>query len=79
MCILVAFNIENLIIVLNSIKRIRAGTCLGLTSETTIYNNMTAKVLVKCVKLFLICASLKLTDLIRLSSIFCNVEDHKLV
>ena len=76
---LVAFNLEKFIIVVNSITRIRAGTCLGLTSETTICNNLTAKVSVKCIKWFSICASLKLTDLISLISIFCNVQDHKLV
>ena len=76
---LVAFNLEKLIIVVNSIKRIRAETCLGLTYETTICNDLTAKVSVKCIKWFSICASLKLTDLISLISIFCNVQDHKLV
>ena len=76
---LVAFNLEKLIIVVNSIKRIRAGACLGLTYETTICNNLTAKVSVKCIKWFSICASLKLTDLISLISVFCNVQDHKLV
>ena len=76
---LVAFNLEKLIIVVNSIKRIRAGTCLGLTYETTICNNLTTKVSVKCIKWFSICAALKLTDLISLISIFCNVQDHKLV
>ena len=30
---LVAFSLEKLIIVVNSMKRIRAGTCLGLTCE----------------------------------------------
>ena len=74
---LVAFNLEKLIIVVNSIKRIQAGTCLGLTSETTICNNFTAKVSVKCIKWFSICAALKLTDLISLISVFCNVQDHK--
>ena len=76
---LVAFNLEKLIIVVNSIKRIRAGTCLGLTYETTICNNLTANVSVKCIEWFSICASLKLADLISLISIFCNVQDHKLV
>ena len=76
---LVAFNLEKLIIVVNSIKRIRAGTCLGLAPQTTICNNLTAKVLVKCIKWFSICASLKLTDLISLISVFCNLQDHKLV
>ena len=33
---LFTFNLEKLIIVVNSIKRIRATTCLGLTSETMI-------------------------------------------
>ena len=76
---LVAFNLEKLIIFVNSIKRIRAGTCLELTYETTICNNLTAKVSVKCVIWFSICAALKLTDLISLISVFCNVQNHKLV
>ena len=66
---LVAFNLEKLIIVVNSIKRRRAGTCLGLTYETTICSNLTAKVSVKCIKWFSICASLKLTNLISLITI----------
>ena len=75
---LVTFNLKKLIIFVNSIKRIRAGTFLGLTSETTICNNLTAKVSVKCVKWFAICAFLKLTDLISLISICRNVPHHKL-
>ena len=75
---LVAFNLEKLIIVVNSIKRIWRRTCLGVTSETTICNNLTAKVSVKCINWFSVCASLKLADLISLISIFCNVQDHKL-
>ena len=50
------------IIFVNSIYRIRAGTFLELTSETAICNNLTAKVSVKYIKWFAICASLKLTD-----------------
>ena len=73
---LVAFNLEKLIIVVNSITRIRAGTCLGLTSETAICNNLTAKVSVKCIKWFSICASLKLTDLISLISMKVR-SDHR--
>ena len=76
---LVAFNLEKLIIVVNSNKRIWGRTCLGVTSKTTICNNLTAKVSVKCIYWFSICASLKLADLISLISIFCNVQDHKLV
>ena len=76
---LVAFKLEKLIIVVNSIKRIQAGTCLGLTYETTICDNLTAKVSVKCIKWFSICDALKLTDLISLISVFCNVQDHKRV
>ena len=76
---LFTFNIDKLIIVVNSITRIQARTCLGLASETTIYNNSTTKVLVKCFKWLSIRASLKLTGLISLISIFCNVQDHKLV
>ena len=76
---LVTFNIEKLIVVVNSIRRIRARTCLVLTSETTICNNLTAKVSVKRNKWFSICACFKLTDLISLISIFCNAQDHKLV
>ena len=53
--------------------------CWFSTSETTICNNLTAKVSVKCIKWFSICASLKLTDLISLISIFRNVQDQKLV
>ena len=68
-------NPEKWIIFVNSIKRIQAGTFLELTSET---GNLTAKVSVKCIKLFAICASLKLTDLITLISIFYNLQDHKL-
>ena len=75
---LVTFNLEKLIIFVNSIKRIPARTFLGLPSETTICNNLTAKVSVKCINCFAICASLKLTDLVSLISIFCNVQDHKL-
>lgn len=75
---LVTFNIEKLIIFVNSIKRIRAKTYLGLASKTTIWNNLTGKVLVKCIKCFAMCASLKLTDFISLISIFRNVQDHKL-
>ena len=74
---LVTFNLEKLIIFVNSIKRIRARTCLELTSETAICNNLTAKVSVKCIKWFAIFASLRLTDLISLMSIFynaCNVQ-----
>ena len=44
------FNLEKLIIFVNSLKRIRAGTFLKLTSETTICDNWTAKVSVKCIK-----------------------------
>ena len=76
---LFTFNVEKFIIVVNSIKRIQAMTCLGLTSETKICNNMTAKVSVERIKSFSVCASLKLTDLLSLISIFCNVQDHKLV
>ena len=76
---LVTFSLEKLIIVVNSIKRIHARTCLGLTYENTICNNLIAKVSIKCIKWFSICASLKLTDLISFISIFCNVQDHKLV
>ena len=74
------FNLQKLIIFVNSIKRIRAGTFLELTSETAICNNLTAKFSVKCIciKWFAICASLKLTDLITLISIFYNLQDHKL-
>ena len=75
---LVTFNLKKLIIFVNSIKRIRAGTFLGLTSETTISNNLTAKVSVKCIKWFAMCAFLKLTDLISLISICRNVPHHKL-
>ena len=75
---LVTFNQEKFIIFVNSIYRIRAGTFLELTSETAIYNNLTAKVSVKCIKWFAICAFLKLTDLMILISIFYNVQDHKL-
>ena len=74
---LVTFNLKKLIII-NSIKRIRAGTFLELTSETAICNNLTAKISVKYIKWFAICASLKLTDLMTLTSIFYNVQDHKL-
>ena len=69
---LVTFNQEKFIIFVNSIYRIRAGTFLELTSETAIYNNLTAKVSVKCIKWFAIC------DLMILISIFYNVQDHKL-
>ena len=71
---------EKLIILnfVNPIKRIQARTCLGLTSETKICNNLTAKVSVTCIKWFATCTSLKLTDLISLISIFCNIQDHKL-
>ena len=74
---LVAFNLEKLIIVVNSIKRMRAGTCLGLTSETTICNNLTAKVLVKCTKWF---ATVDRFDKLNYAviSIFRNAQDHKL-
>ena len=51
---LVTFNQEKFIIFANSIHRIRAGTFLELTSETAIYNNLTAKVSVKCIKWFAI-------------------------
>ena len=68
------FNLQKLIIFVNSIKRIRAGTFLELTSETTICNNLTAKVSVKCIKWFATCASLKLTHLMSLISMFCNVK-----
>ena len=61
---LVTFNIQKLIFFVNSIKSIRAGAFLELTSETAICNNLTAKVSVKGIKWFAICASLKLTDLI---------------
>ena len=40
---LVTFNLEKSIIVINSIKRIGARTCLGLPSETTICNFLTIK------------------------------------
>ena len=53
-------------------------TLLGLTSETTICNNLTAEISVKCIKWFAICAFLMLTDLISLISICRNVNDHKL-
>ena len=76
--ILVTFNQEKFIIFVNSIYRIQAGTFLELTSETAMYNNLTAKVSVKCIKWFAIFASLKLTDLMILISIFYNVQDHKL-
>ena len=59
-------------------KRIQAGTFLGFTSKTLICNNSTAKVSVNCIKWFVICASLKMTDLISLIRIFVNVQDHKL-
>ena len=74
---LVAFILEKLIIVVNSIKRIRAGTCLGLTYETTICNNLTTKVSVKCIKWFSICAALKVTDFISLISVFamCKITN----
>ena len=75
---MVTFNQEKFIIFVNSIYRIRAGTFLELTSETAIYNNLTAKVSVKCIKWFATFASLKLTDLMILISIFYNVQDHKL-
>ena len=75
---LVTFKLEKLFIFVNSIKSIRAGTLLELTSETAICNNLTAKVSFKCIKLFAISASLKLTDLISLITIFYNVQDHKL-
>ena len=77
---LVTFNQEKLISFVNSIKRIRAGTFLEFTSLTTICNNLTAKLSFnECIKWFAICASaLKLTDLIKLISIFRNVQDHKL-
>ena len=70
------FNLQKLIIFVNSIKRIRAGTFLELTSETTICNNLTAKVSVKCIKWFATCASLKLTHLMSLISMFCNVKKN---
>ena len=72
-------NPEKLIIFVNSMKRIQAGTFLELTSETAICNNLTAKVSVKCIciKWFAICASLKLTDLMTLISILYNVQDRK--
>ena len=73
---LATFNLGKLFIFVNSIKGIRARTFLGLTS---ICNNLTAKVSVKCIKRCGICASLKLTDLISLISICRNVQDHKLV
>ena len=41
------------------IKRIRAKTFLGHTSETRICENSTPKVSVKCIQCFAICASLK--------------------
>ena len=75
---LVTFNPEKLIIFVNSIKKIQAGTFLELTSETTICNYLTAKVSVNCIKWFAICASLNMTDLMSLIGIFCNVQDHKL-
>ena len=46
---LVTLNLEKLIIFVNSIKRMQTRTCLGLTSETTICNNLTAKVSIKCI------------------------------
>ena len=75
---LVIFILEKLIIFVNSIKRIRAWTFLGLTSETTVCNNLTAKVSIKRIIYFSICASLKLKDLISLISTCRNVQDHKL-
>ena len=75
---LVTFNLEKFITFVSSIKRIRAGTFLELTSETAICNNLTVKVSVKCIKWFAICASLKLTDSMTLISVFYNVQNHKL-
>ena len=61
---LVTFNLEKLIIFVKSIKRIRERNSLEVSSETMNCNNLTAKVSVKCIKWFAVCASLKLTDLI---------------
>ena len=75
---LVIFNLEKFIIFVYSIKRIQARAFLGLIFETTICNNLAAKVSVTCTKCFALCASLKLTDLVSLISIIRNVPDHKL-
>ena len=76
--ILVTFNLEKkFIIFVNSIKGIRTGTFLELASETAIWNNLTAKVSVKCIKWFAICASVKLSDLMTLITYFtmCKIKE----
>ena len=74
---MVAFSLEKLIIFVNSIKRKQPRTFLGLTSETTICNNLTAKVLVKCSKWFAIVDRFDNVNY-AVISIFRNAQDHKL-